>query len=84
VYADDGAFDLAQSRSGAIQMDSAPMNASAPPATLTTLVSMFQTDSTAFLASRWLNLRAAAGRRGRLHGGQLLAMKAPSWKGSPK
>jgi len=54
AYADDGAFDLDLSRSGAIQMDSAPTNASSPTATPTTLVSMFQTDSTAFLASRWL------------------------------
>jgi len=53
AYADDGAFDLELSPHGAIQMDSAPTNHSVTP-TATNLVSMFQTDSTAFLASRWI------------------------------
>ncbi len=54
AFADDGAFDLELSRSGAIQMDSAPINASSPAPVPTSLVSMWQTDSTAFLASRWI------------------------------
>ena len=54
AFADDGELDLELSRSSAIAMDSAPTNASSPAPVPTTLVSMFQTDSTAFLASRWI------------------------------
>jgi HK97 family phage major capsid protein len=60
--ADDGQVVIDASREASLQMDSAPTNNSATP-TATTMVSMFQTNSIAVRAERWINWakrRAAA------------------------
>lgn len=57
VYlADDGGVSVDSSRETSLQMDNAPTNASAP-ATATTLVSMFQTNSVALRAERYITWR---------------------------
>jgi HK97 family phage major capsid protein/HK97 family phage prohead protease len=69
MLADDGEVTIDASREASLQMDSAPTNAStggSPPApTATTLVSMFQTNSVAVRAERYINwakARASAAR----------------------
>jgi HK97 family phage major capsid protein/HK97 family phage prohead protease len=52
--ADDGQVVIDASREASLQMDDAPTNAS-NPATATTVVSMFQTNSVAIRAERWIN-----------------------------
>lgn len=52
--ADDGQVVLDASREASLQMDDAPTNNSAVP-TATTMVSMFQTNSVAMRAERWIN-----------------------------
>lgn len=52
--ADDGQVVIDASREASLQMDDAPTNAS-NPATATTTVSMFQTNSVAIRAERWIN-----------------------------
>lgn len=62
VYlADDGAVTIDASREASLQMDTAPTNNSTTP-TATSLVSMFQTNSIALRAERYINwkLRRAA------------------------
>jgi len=60
--ADDGQVVIDASREASLQMDDAPTNSSATP-TATSMVSMFQTNSVALRAERWINWqkrRAAA------------------------
>jgi HK97 family phage major capsid protein/HK97 family phage prohead protease len=52
--ADDGQVVIAASTEASLQMDTAPTNSS-NPATPTTVVSMFQTDSVALRAERFIN-----------------------------
>jgi hypothetical protein len=52
--ADDGQVTIDASGEASLQMDDEPTNDSSAP-TATTLVSMFQTDSTAFRAERFIN-----------------------------
>jgi HK97 family phage major capsid protein len=52
--ADDGQVTIDASREASLQMDSAPTNNSAT-GTPSTMVSMFQTNSTAFLCERYIN-----------------------------
>jgi len=52
--ADDGQVVLDASREASLQMDDAPTNNSVVP-TATTMVSMFQTNSVAMRAERWIN-----------------------------
>ncbi|MEI4482223.1 MULTISPECIES: phage major capsid protein [unclassified Phyllobacterium] len=52
--ADDGQVVIDASREASLQMDDAPTNAS-NPATATSVVSMFQTNSVAIRAERWIN-----------------------------
>ena len=54
--ADDGQVVIAASTEASLQMDGAPTNASGNPSAVpTTLVSMFQTDSVALRAERFIN-----------------------------
>jgi HK97 family phage major capsid protein len=63
--ADEGGLEVRASNEASIEMDNAPTNASAPSGAVVeqTLVSMFQTNSVAFLAERtmnWARARASA------------------------
>jgi HK97 family phage major capsid protein len=51
-YADDGEVDVRMSSEASLQLDDAPTNASATSVTATSMVSMFQTNSVAFLAEK--------------------------------
>lgn len=53
-FADEGGFEVKMSTEASLEMDSAPAHDSTTP-TPAQLVSMFQTNSTAFLAERHLN-----------------------------
>ena len=53
--ADEGGIDVRASDQASIEMDDAPTNASATTPVETTMVSMFQTNSVAFLAERTIN-----------------------------
>jgi hypothetical protein len=61
ALADDGGFDVSLSRAATIEMLDNPTNATFAPGspavgpTPTNLVSMFQTNSVAFLVSRYVN-----------------------------
>jgi hypothetical protein len=51
-YADDGEVDVRMSSEASLQLDDAPTNASATSVVATSMVSMFQTNSVAFLAEK--------------------------------
>jgi HK97 family phage major capsid protein/HK97 family phage prohead protease len=51
-YGDDGGMEVKMSTETSLQMDDAPTNASGPTVAATSLVSMFQTNSVAFLAEK--------------------------------
>jgi HK97 family phage major capsid protein/HK97 family phage prohead protease len=51
-YADDGEVDVRMSSEASLQMDDAPTNQSVTTVAATTVVSMFQTNSVAFLAEK--------------------------------
>lgn len=53
--ADDGQVVIAASTEASLQMDTAPTNESGPTGTATSVVSMFQTDSVALRAERFIN-----------------------------
>ena len=55
LVADDGQVTIDASREASLQMDSAPTDAAGSPPTATTMVSMFQTNSVAIRAERWIN-----------------------------
>lgn len=62
-FGDDGGIDVRMSTEASLEMEDAPANASAPTVVQNVLVSMFQTNSVAFLAERtvgWARRRAEA------------------------
>lgn len=54
-FADEGGFSVDMSTEASLQMDNAPTQNSTTPTPATNMVSMFQTNSVAFLAERHLN-----------------------------
>lgn len=52
---DEGGIQVSVSDQASLQMDNAPTQASAPAVTATSVVSMFQTNSVAFLVERFVN-----------------------------
>lgn len=54
-FGDDGGVEVKMSTEASLQMDDAPTVASGPSVTATSLVSMFQTNSVAFLAERTIS-----------------------------
>lgn len=58
LLADDGGVTVSVSREASIQMDDAPTNQSTATATGTSVVSMFQTESLAIKAVRYINWKA--------------------------
>jgi len=62
-FGDDGGMDVRMSTEASLEMEDAPANASAPTVVQNVLVSMFQTNSVAFLAERtvgWAKRRTEA------------------------
>jgi len=72
--ADDGAVSVEASREASLEMDSAPVGSSAAP-TPATLVSMWQTNSIALKAERFINWA-------KLRAGAVVYMDHVAWSGS--